>query len=178
MNDQRKTKKQLLEELERERDRSTSLQEVSNKVAAAHDTDEILDLIVNESVRLLGAFTAQIRLLEGDFLVPGATTKAGADYDAEMSEHLPALVVGGNPFVPAQVMETKKPVVTEDHQQWAFLPKTREILRKYGIHGRVVVPLVANDRSIGVLIVHDKRIRNFTEDEVSLLQAFADQASL
>ena len=171
-------KARLLNEAEREKERSDALYQVSNKVAAAHDTDEILDLIVNESVRLLGAFTAQIRLLEGDFLVPGATTKAGADYDAEMSEHLPALVVGGNPFVPAQVMETKKPVVTEDHQQWAFLPKTREILRKYGIHGRVVVPLVANDRSIGVLIVHDKRIRNFTEDEVSLLQAFADQASL
>ena len=62
MNDQRKTKKQLLEELERERElvarerqRSLSLQEVSRKVAAAHDTEEVLDLIVNEAARLVGA---------------------------------------------------------------------------------------------------------------------------
>ena len=55
MNDQRKTKKQLLDELERERerselaeDRSLALQDVSKRVASAHDTDEVLDLIVNE----------------------------------------------------------------------------------------------------------------------------------
>jgi len=71
MNDQRKTKKQLLEELEQERElvahereRSIVLQEVSNKVAAAHDTDEVLDLIVNEAARLVGADGAIMRLLE------------------------------------------------------------------------------------------------------------------
>ena len=69
MNDQRKTKKQLLEELERGRERSLALQEVSKRVAAAHDTDEVLDLIVNEATRLLGASAAYIRLLHGDTLV-------------------------------------------------------------------------------------------------------------
>ena len=48
MNDQRKTKNQLLEELGRERERSLALAEVSKRVAGAHETDEILDLIVNE----------------------------------------------------------------------------------------------------------------------------------
>ena len=59
MNDDQKTKEQLLEELERERERadqerehSLALQEVSKRVAAAHDTDEVLDLIVNEAARL------------------------------------------------------------------------------------------------------------------------------
>ena len=41
-----------------------------------------------------------------------------------------------------------------------------------------VVPLLANDNSIGVLVVMDTRIRRFTDDEVSVLTAFADQASL
>ena len=34
-------------------------------MADAHNTDEVLDLIVNESVRLIGASAAFIRLLEG-----------------------------------------------------------------------------------------------------------------
>jgi hypothetical protein len=34
-------------------------------VADAHNTDEVLDLIVNEAVRLIGASAAFIRLLEG-----------------------------------------------------------------------------------------------------------------
>ena len=76
MNDQRKTKKQLLEDLalahkriELERERSLALLQVSNRLAGAHDTDEILELIVNESVRLLGATSSSIRLLEDDNLV-------------------------------------------------------------------------------------------------------------
>ena len=59
MNDDQKTKEQLLEELQRERERSElaeerslSLQEVSKKVAAVHDTDEVLELIVNEAARM------------------------------------------------------------------------------------------------------------------------------
>jgi hypothetical protein len=53
MNDDQKTKEQLLEELaqgrallEQSEERSLALQEVSKRVAAAHDIDEILDLIV------------------------------------------------------------------------------------------------------------------------------------
>jgi len=34
-------------------------------VADAHNTDEVLDLIVNEAVRLISASAAFIRLLEG-----------------------------------------------------------------------------------------------------------------
>ena len=74
MNDQRKTKKQLLEELEQERERSIALQEVSKRVAGVHDTDEVLNLIVNEATRLVGATGAWIRLLDGDDLVSSAAT--------------------------------------------------------------------------------------------------------
>ncbi len=80
MNDQRKSKNQLLEELERERERSDSLAEVSKRVAGAHDTDEILDLIVNVAARLVGATAAYIRLVVGDVLVPSAATDSVASY--------------------------------------------------------------------------------------------------
>ncbi|MCH2500397.1 MAG: hypothetical protein MK118_09090 [Dehalococcoidia bacterium] len=53
MNDQRKTKKQRLEDLQRERERSNALQEVSNKMAAAYNTDEVLNLIANAAGRLV-----------------------------------------------------------------------------------------------------------------------------
>ena len=62
MNDQRKTKKQLLEDLQRERERSIALQEISNKVAAAYNTDEVLNLIANAAGRLVHTDAAYIRL--------------------------------------------------------------------------------------------------------------------
>ncbi len=58
MNDQSKTKKQLIEELDRERERSNALYRVSNLLAGAHDTDEVLDIIVNEATRLVGGKAA------------------------------------------------------------------------------------------------------------------------
>ena len=98
MDDQQKTKKQLLEELQQERslvkcerERSMALKEVSNKVAAAHDTDEVLDLIVNEAARLLGAPAAWLRFLDGNVMIPGATTKSGAAYIEEHSRIRPTL---------------------------------------------------------------------------------------
>lgn len=48
MNDQRKTKKQLLEELERERERSNALREVSKQVAGAHGASEGMDIGITE----------------------------------------------------------------------------------------------------------------------------------
>ena len=38
-------------------------------MAAAHDTDEVLDLIVNEAARLVSAPLVFMRLLEGGALV-------------------------------------------------------------------------------------------------------------
>ena len=85
MNDKRKTKKQLLEDLQLERERSLALQEVSKRVAAAHDTDEVLDLIVNEAAKLLGVDACFIRLLEGDHLTASVATEAAVEYLAEAS---------------------------------------------------------------------------------------------
>ncbi len=110
MNDDQKTKEQLLEELvqgrallEQAEERSLALQEVSKKVAGAHNIEEILDLIVNEAARLLGGATAIIRLLDGDILVPRAATK-----DAVITPmNAPIIKVGDKRGVASHVMATK-----------------------------------------------------------------------
>ena len=90
MKDEQKTREQLLEELAQERqrseqaeERSLALQEVSRRVTAAHDTDEVLDLIVNEATRLVGASGAYIRLLGVDGLSVSSTTESAAAFVAE-----------------------------------------------------------------------------------------------
>ena len=179
MNGQRKTKKQLLEELERERARSVALAEVSRRVAAAHDTDKILELIVNEAARLVGGTAAWLRFLDGNVLVTGATTSSGAAYIAEHSRIRPTVPVGQGASTVGHVMATKKPLVVEDMAGEVLVPsEVRELLAEHNFHGAASVPLLAGDKSIGVLTVSDRRVRRFTEDEVSLLAAFADQASL
>ena len=177
MTDQRKTKKQLLEELEREL--STALQEVSNKVAAAHDTDEVLGLIVNEAARLVGAPWAFVALVEEGKLTPRASTENAADYLAEIVEAQPMLNIETGTSAMGHMLATTTPHVYQDTQEDELATAAGRVLaKKYGMHGGVLVPLLANDMPIGALAIMDKRIRRFTEDEVCLLMAFADQASL
>ena len=107
MNDQRKTKKQLLEDLQRERERSISLQEISNKMAAADNTNEELNLIANKAAQRLPTDAAYIRLLEGENLVIRASTYSIAGYLADTSAVMPeerAIDAG-------HVMATKKTTV-------------------------------------------------------------------
>ena len=163
-------KARLLSEAEREKERSDALYQVSNRLAGVHDTDEILDLIVNEAARLLGATAAIMRLLEGDVLVARAATESAAGYLAiARTRPIPELA--------RSLMQSRSPwfFMAEDDR---VLPESRQMAQKHAFHGLALVPLLANDRSLGVIEVLDKDVRRFTDDEVSLLSAFADQAAL
>ncbi|MCH8799687.1 MAG: GAF domain-containing protein [Chloroflexi bacterium] len=172
-------KARLLNEAEREKERSDALYRVSSLLAGAHDTDEVLDLIVNEAARLLRTSAAYLRLLQGDVLVPGASTESAAGLLARSVEAQPALPVGEGSSLVGHVMATKKPWVSPDVIKEESLPElTVSMAKEFDFHGFAAVPLLANNNSIGVLVVMDNQTRSFTEDEVSLLTAFADQASL
>jgi len=179
MNDQRKTKKQLLEDLAKERERSDALFRVSNLLAGAYDTDEVLGIIVNEATRLLGATAAWMRLLQGGLLLPGAATESARGLVDFSSAEMPAMAIGQGTSVNGHVMATKIPYLSDDViEDDLVIPENRKRLRELDFHGSVAVPLLANGLSVGVLAVVDSRIRRFTEDEVSFLTAFADQAAL
>ena len=169
-------KARLLNEAEREKERSDALYRVSNLLAGAHDTEEVLDLIVNEAARLLNASGAFIRLLDGDSMVASSVTDSVAGFVAAIP---PAVVIGQEPNILSHVIETKEPLVSENTADSDFVtPSVKDLMRNYSIRGSAVVPLLADNRPLGALAVLDQHLRRFTEDEVSLLTAFADQAAL
>jgi len=179
MKGDKKTKNQLLDELERGIMRSDALYQVSNRLAGAHDTDEVLDLIVNEAVRLLSAKAAWTRLLRNAVLVLGAATESAVAYVGEVAESTPTFGVEEGRSNAGHVMATKEPFVMEDVVTEGFTSEAeRRRNQEYGFHGSVIVPLLANDRPIGVLIVTDGQVRRFTANEVSVLTSFVDQAAL
>ena len=89
----------LYEEAERNRHRLEVLNDVSRQLAAVHDTDEVLTLIVNQAARLVKAEAAGLRLLEGDDLVVGARTESAAPLmirpRIKLGESLTGKVVAG-----------------------------------------------------------------------------------
>ncbi len=162
----------LFEQTVRERRRLDVLYEVSRRVAAVHDTDELLSLLVNEARELLGVEAAAMRLLEGEDLVIAARTESAV---ALMPR--PRIRVGES--LSGRVVATGRPVAVEDLQQdMRFDPASKRGAIEHGYHSSLGVPLRINDQVTGALNVYTKSHRRFTEDEISLLSTLADQASL
>ena len=162
----------LFETAERERRRLEVLYEVSARVASVHDAGEVLDLIVNEAVRILAADAAGLRLLEGDDLVLRARTASAAGLITrrrlKVGESLSGLPVA-----------TGEATAVEDiHEDTRYDPVHRQAARELGFRSFLGLPLRAHGRVLGSLYVYTRSRRRFAPDEISLLSAFADQASL
>lgn len=162
----------LFEQVDHDRRRLAALHEVGRRLAGAHLTEEVLSLIVNESAQLLGAEAAGLRLLEGDDLVVGARTKSAVGIMAS-----PRLKVGVG--LSGLVVASGEPLAVEDISQSSLLdPDDRSTMVGAGFLGFLGVPLRPKDRIIGVLNVYTRSRRRFSPEDISVLSAFADQASV
>ncbi|MGH8057255.1 MAG: GAF domain-containing protein, partial [Candidatus Entotheonellia bacterium] len=162
----------LYAEAQRERGRLEVLYDVSRRLAAIQDTEQILALIVNEATRLLGAEVVGLHLLEGDDVVLSARTESAAAFMFR-----PRLKIAGS--LMSLVVAAGEPIVVEDlAQDMTIDPETKRRALEYGFHGFLGVPLKAHGLTIGTLTVYTRSPARFTPDEVSLLSAFADQALL
>src|SRR2546427_3410918 len=162
----------LYEQAERNRHRLEVLNDVSRRLAAVHDAEEVLTIIVNEAARLVGAEAAGLRLLEGDDLVVSARTESAATV---MSR--PRLKLGES--LSGLVVATGESVVVEDlAADTRHDPAHKRGALERGFRGFIGVPLRAHGRVVGTLNVYTKGARHFLPDEIALLSALADQASL
>jgi PAS domain S-box-containing protein len=162
----------LYEQAERNQRRLEVLNDVSRRLAAVHDPQEVLTVIVNEAARLVGAEAAGIRLLDGDDLVVAARTESAATVMAR-----PRLKVGES--LTGLVVARGEPVVVEDlAADTRYDPAHKHGALERGYRGFIGVPLNAHGHAVGSLNVFTRGARRFLPDEIALLSALADQASL
>ncbi len=162
----------LYEQADRDRRRLEALYELSGRLAALHDTDEMLGLILDEATRVVGGDGAAIRLLDRGELVMAAQTEGNRALGTR-----PRLKVGES--LTGLVVATGEPLVVNDI---ASDPRCDAAVRvavlAQGLKSFVGVPLRSHGLPLGTLTIHRKTDRRFTPDEVGLLTALADHASL
>jgi GAF domain-containing protein len=162
----------LYEQAQQTRQRLEVLNEVSRQLAAVHDPEEVLTLIVNQAARLVAAEAAGLRLVEGDELVVSARTESAA---ALMSR--PRLRLGES--LSGLVVARGEPVVAEDlATDTRYDPAHKHGALQQGFLGFIGVPLRSQGRVIGTLNAFTKGARHFLPDEIALLSALADQAAM
>ena len=163
-----------LAELRRRADELAVLNDLARRLAALHDTREVLDEVARQARRLLGVDVAYIMLLRADRLrievVDGAMGSAMRGIELEAGQGL-----GG------QVLATGRPLSSErylDDTRFPHAEGTDAAALSEQLGGILGVPLVVGDDTLGVLLAAERRPRAFGDRDVELLAGLATHAAL
>jgi two-component system, NtrC family, sensor kinase len=166
----------LKSELRAARDRQAASAEVMRLISASPgDADQTLLRIAEIAERLFGASSVSLLIADGEHW--GRTIRVGAGSE-RIASAIPLAHVAITPqFMPGAVyLENRQVHVSVDDPvamaRWPGLTPARAA----GTRTMSGTPLRSEGRAIGALIVHRDRPVPFTEDDLALLQSFADQA--
>ena len=157
-------------------DTQTATSEILRVISRSQtDVQPVFDAIVNSAVRLLAGYAGVMTRVAGDQIVLVAHTSTDDVGDATLRATFPRPLdaVGTSP----QAIRDRAPVNITDAQTDPQLSEAgHAIARARGYHSMVAVPMLQHDEALGAIAVTRQEPGGFTDDEVALLQTFADQA--
>jgi len=167
----------LLEGSSRRAQEMQVLNEVGQAITSVLDLDALLQEIVDITKTRFGYYYACIALAEGDHMVIQAGSTIG-----DSGKRLPmegrvdtSLDLEEGPSLVAEAARTRQPVIVNDvHED----PRYLAVPELGNTRAELDVPILFQDRVIGVLDVQSERPGAFGEQEIALLQALVSQAGV
>ena len=172
----------LLQELQtRNRDLSEALEQQTA-------TSEVLNVIAHSPVELQPVYQAILgnttRLCEANiaalFLYDGEVLSTAASYGTtqEFAEHLKQSRPRPSRETTTRLaaLERRTVHVTDLLSDPAFSPEPRELYEKENVRTVLSVPMLREDKLIGVITTWRREVRPFSDKQVALVKTFADQA--
>jgi signal transduction histidine kinase len=139
------------------------------------DVQPVFDAIVASAVRLLEADSGLLTRIAGDQIEIAALTSTDPAGDAILRAAYP--LSRHSDRVHARVIRDRAPLNVADAQTDPRLPDVQHATaRARGYRSHVAVPLLRHDEALGAIAVTRHAPGGFTDDEIALLQTFADQA--
>ena len=160
----------LYEEERRGRSLAQQLARTATLLATELDPAVVVDEVVREAPRLVGAEAGAIRVPDGDDLVVSAVEGEGLeDVVGERSS--------ATAWLSGDVLQSRKPLALEDAGGDARLRAADVVLRR-GFAGYLGAPLTGPEGSLlGVLSVYSRRPKPWRSAEIEALVALAGNAS-
>jgi GAF domain-containing protein len=163
----------------RRADEERALREIAARITAIRDPTEILQDVVDEAARLLGAERVRIDLIgKGAGRVGYTFMGAGAHIGGA------AVDEDGAPYrfgASGKAIEERRTIVVNDYfhdDSFAHTDELDEAVRSDGIQALVISPLIAEDTLLGVLQVGAIEVDAFGPEQVALVEALAHQAAI
>jgi len=152
--------------------RLAAVLELGHGLTSHRPCEELLQVIVDEAMRLVGATGAACRLLEGNELTMAASAGTAAEIAVapplKAGEGLCGLVVARGAAIRVPDLRGEGGRAAAECAQ----------LARRGLRAYLGVPLLTRDRVVGVLSVSSTECGRFDEDDVRLLAGLADQAAV
>src|SRR5262249_45128726 len=130
------------------------------------DVQPVFDSIVRSAARLCSANDAQVLRVEGEELRLVA---------AHGTPSMPSVRRLTRGHVVGRAVIDRKTIHVRDHAQ-ARAEYTETTGARYGVQSALAVPLLCEGVALGVIRISRTEIRPFTDNQIALLQTFADQA--
>lgn len=161
----------LGEQLGSRSQRIGAVSEVSRNIASSPYLDEILQLLVNITAQQFNYAVCTVRLLdEGrEELVLRATQAPAKAYQRK-----PAIKLGES--IAGKALSESRTIIVPDVQ---LDPEYigHDLAKEQGLRSMACVPLMVQNRLIGVLSCYSSEVRTFTDDEIKALETVAKQAA-
>jgi GGDEF domain-containing protein len=154
------------------------LLESTRAISSSVDLDEVLDNVARTAAELLGSEECQIQEYD-----PGANTVSPIalwqrTHDEKARASLGQLFSLDDEPEEREFLEAGK-VLEQRYSDPGLPAMTRTLFDKYGDRAYLNVPLTFNGQPVGLLVLVEKQQeRHWTEDEVALATALADQAAV
>lgn len=149
-----------------------TLYEVSRAIASDRYIEEILHLIVTMTAEMMNSKICSIMLLDeekGELEIM-ATQSLSEEYRSK-----PNLKVGQS--ISGLAVKEKRPItVAEVTKEPLYMYPG--LAKKEGLASLLSVPMMVKDRVVGVVNSYTSKPHKFTQEEIKLLQAVANQAAV
>jgi sigma-B regulation protein RsbU (phosphoserine phosphatase) len=147
----------------------------SNQLLSGIGREDLTKMLVNEVTSLLNADACSLLLVDdGNSWLEFVAANGWKEDPVELGRIVPLKVASG----PGQVVHSQEPLLVEDLQRSDPTSWSPPWLESEGFRGHAAVPLVVEDRTIGVLVVNNRSPRMLTAGELRLLGLMANQAAI
>jgi diguanylate cyclase (GGDEF)-like protein/excisionase family DNA binding protein len=165
----------ILARARREVTRARALRHVTQELTGQLDLNAVLDDIVDRTRSLFDAERAGLWLLdESEHPFRPAAIRGLTD---DFQERVARLTIDAD-AIGARAVRERRSLVVRDADTRSGIGVLQDAYRAQGIRTACLVPLVSNDRAVGLLGLYHSRDREWPEDELALVQSFANQAAV
>ncbi|HEX6128481.1 MAG TPA: GAF domain-containing protein [Candidatus Limnocylindria bacterium] len=165
----------VLARARREVTRARALRHVTQELTGQLDLNVVLEDIVDRTRSLFDAERAGLWLLaDADHpFQPAAIRGLSDDFEQQVSQlTLESDAIG------VRAVRERRSLVAREADRRSGIGLLQEAYRAQGIRTACLVPLVSNDRAVGLLGLYHTRDREWPDDELALVQSFANQAAV